>query len=394
VPSFRSLLLATLIAAILVSVGVVAAQRRPEPTYPTGPSAAEYRDAVAAAIAAGDDDLVTALLPGAHTLLERAERAGNANADDVTSLRLGVIAANDYLNGVQRLLEPAKVGTIPDELREHHPRLVIAAGVIYLLAGDVYAFDASSHQLIALPDLFAEQAAGGLRNGSGDVSTLAAASEQAVYFLGDGVGGSALVYPSWPSGFAFDTALSSVFRSRLYLLDQETAAIVVVDPSTSQTTEWLSPQSEVLPASPIGMAIDGQIHVLYRNGQIYELQEGFVTNKYTPVLEPAIFEPQALALGSITDDLYIADLGAPEGRLIAWDHEGEASATYLVGPDGQGRLDAPVHESFGAMSQLLVDEDAGKVYWIAEDAIWQATLSLDAPAEDGEADDANDAPST
>jgi len=371
VPSLRAVVLIIAVIGLIISVGVVAESRRPQPNYPVGASMAEYSVAVASAITAGDSELVTALLPGAHQLLENALRAG-AGDTEVADLRLQIVAASDYLDGTVRLLQPRRLGIIPDALQSQNPRLVEAAGSLYLVAGNVFAFDAGDRQLVALPEFQSSATAGSLANGAGDISTLALASSDATVFNSDATGGMLEVAASWPAGFGLEEAFSTVFQGRLYLLDRVTSEIVMVDPASGSTTLWLSPQSPPLPGEPAGMVVDGGIQVLYPDGEVYTLYEGFVSNTITVDVVPGIVNPLGMALGSVTNTWYIADVIDSQGRLTIYNFEHKIAAVYLLGPDPLGNLDTATHRSYANMSHLLISEYHDAVFWIADGAIWSA----------------------
>jgi hypothetical protein len=373
VPSLRAIVLAVVIVTLVVSAGVVAASRRPTPTYPVGASVEEYSAAVASAIAADDGDLVTALMPGAQKLLENAQRSG-ASDDDVADLRLQIVAASDYLDRTVRLLHPRRLGVIPESLLPQHPRLVEAAGSLYLIAGSVFAVNPGDRQLIAMPEFESSSQAGLLANGAGDLSTLVLASGESAIFNGDATGGMLEIVADWPVGFGLEDAYSSVFQGRLYLLDRETAEIVMVDPISQTTSLWLTSQSDALPEEPVGMVVDGGIQVLYPTGEIYSLNEGIVTNILTIDAVPRISDPVAMALGSVTNMWYLADFVDNQGRLTAYDLENNLSTEYFLGPDELGRLDTPTHRSFASMSHLLISESNDAIYWIADGAIWTADI--------------------
>jgi hypothetical protein len=287
-------------------------------------------------------------------------------------LRLQIVAASDYLDGTVRLLHPRRVGIIPESLQAQNPRLIEAAGTLYLVAGDVFAINSEDRQLIAKSELESGAAAGSLENGAGDISTLVLASDDVTVFNGDSTGGMVQIAADWPVGFGLDDAYASVFQSRLYLLDSQTADIVMVDPASGATTEWLSPDSPPLPEEPAGMVVDGGIQVLYPNGEIYSLYEGFVTDTITIDILPAIEEPLAIALGGVSNMWYIADVVDNQGRLTVYDLENRAAADYVLGPDELGRLDTETHRSFASMTDLLVSESTDSMFWIADGAIWTA----------------------
>ncbi|MGD9710471.1 MAG: YncE family protein [Thermomicrobiales bacterium] len=386
-PPLTAVLLVAAAIAIIVAAAYFAAERRPERNYPESATAQEYSQAVAAAIAAEDTDLVNALLPGAHTLLERAG-GDESDSDDAVSLRLQIVAANDYLNAVVRLQNPRKVGIIPEDLRDHDPSLLQAAGVLYLLSGDLFSIAVESRQLVALPELIPEQSAGSLMAGGGDISTLALTTEGTSYFFGDAVNGSATVLPNWPAEFGLSHIDATVFRSRLYVIDLDSAEIVVIDPASGETTRWIQRDSDLLPESPIGMAIDGAIHVLYSSGELYTLKEGYVVGRSSLPVQPGITEPAAISFDASSETIYVADGGSDEGRLIAWNSESGNASVFLLGPDVNGRLDGEVHEAYLSMSDLHVSGATGTVTWIADNALWQADL----PVFESEEQDASGSP--
>ena len=371
IPSLRAAILVIVTIGLILSAGIVAESWRPAPNYPVGASVEEYSMAVASAIAAADHELVTALLPGAQQLLENTQRAGAGDAE-VADLRLQIVAASDYLDGIVRLLQPRRLGIIPEALQSSRPRLVEAAGTLYLVAGDVFAFDTENQQLVAMPEFESGTTAGSLENGAGDFSTLALASIESTVFNGDATGGTQEVAADWPAGFGLNDAYSSVFQGRLYLIDRATAEIVMVDPASGSTTLWLSGESQPLPAEPAGMVVDGGIQVLYPNGEIYSLYEGFVTNTVAIDVAPSISSPLGIALGGVTNMWYLADVVDNQGRLTVYNLESNVTSEYLLGPDELGKLDTATHRSFVSMSHLLVSEQQDAVYWVADGAIWTA----------------------
>ncbi|MEZ4499782.1 MAG: hypothetical protein R2839_06815 [Thermomicrobiales bacterium] len=376
VPPTQVLGLIALALLLFSAVAYIAVTHRPERQHAESATPLEYSQAVATAIADEDIDQVTALLPGAHTLLERAG-GDDANSAEAVALRMQIVAAEDFLNSVVRLEHPRRVGIIPESLLESNPSLIEAAGITYLLAGDLYVVDSAERQLVALLDLVPEESSGDLIAGGGDISTLAMTSAAASYFFGDAVGGSKTVLPEWPSGFGLSAIDASVFRSRLYVIDLDSAEIALIDPETDTTSLWIQRESEILPTGPIGMAIDGDIHVLYENGDLYALREGYVAGKTTLPLAIPLTEPQAIAYDISSGLVFIADIGAPEGRLIAWNNQDEDQiAIFQLGPDSGGHLDGDAHQSFVQMTDLLVSVSNGTVLWIDGEEIWQADLPM------------------
>ncbi len=120
------------------------------------------------------------------------------------------------------------------------------------------------------------------------------------------------------------------------------------------------------------MVVDGGIQVLYPNGEIYSLYEGFVTNTVAIDVAPSISSPLGIALGGVTNMWYLADVVDNQGRLTVYNLESNVTSEYLLGPDELGKLDTATHRSFVSMSHLLVSEQLDAVYWVADGAIWTA----------------------
>lgn len=383
VPPWKALTALLLLAVILISAGMVAAQRRPTSVGLQPEQLVNYAGGIASAIEADDSDLVTALMPGAETLIAQAERS-DLTAVQIAPLRLQIVAANDYVDDTLRLSNPYRVGTLPAEFEEFDARIIEAAGGLYIIAGDLYILDVAARSLIPVPEL-SDGASGQFFNGGGDISTLVLAGRDGTIFAGDSVGGSLLVPASWPAGLDLETAHSSVYRSRLYLLDPEDGTLLIVDPETRQTSRWLSSSSDALPAEPVGMAIDGMIHVLYASGNLYSLSNGNIITTASTRLSGILRDPIGLTIGDASNRLYIADLAVPEGRVVAFDRANGTTLTMHLGPDELGRLDGSVHQAFPEMRSMLVSEDRGSVFWIAEGAIWTAQLPVDDESADQDA---------
>jgi hypothetical protein len=373
VPSSRSIALAIGAMALLVLLGVLVESQRPEPTQSLGVTASEYAAALEDAVRAGDDDLVAALLPGAQATLDQGQR-GRTTEGDLTALRHQVIAASDHLDGIARLEGPRRIGGLPGDLTEHQPRLIVAAGQVYLVAGGLFALDTDDRQLVAV-QAFAGDDAPHLRSGAGDISMLAVVTDHTVVFDSEATDGLAEVPVAWPSDLPLESAFTAVFADRLYLLDRFGAGIFVVDSQSGRLSEWLTDSAGSLPQDPLGFIVDGSIRILADEGRLFHLEEGRLVGVDKIAVEPALNHPINMTVGNRSGDYYIADASVPEGRILQFDPSSlEVVGAYRLGPDAGGSLDADPHRAFANLTDLLIHEEAGWVYWIGDGAIWGAEL--------------------
>ncbi len=131
-------------------------------------------------------------------------------------------------------------------------------------------------------------------------------------------------------------------------------------------TDWLSAAAgnEIRSRNPLGMAIDGEIHLLLVDGRISTLAAGEVKNTIALPVWPTISSPLALFTNEANTSIYLVEKA--DKRIIRVD-----KATGAL----QGQLKAPIGDStFDNLRNIYVDEAAGKLYILSGKKLYLATL--------------------
>ncbi|MDQ2805817.1 MAG: hypothetical protein M3Z04_02670, partial [Chloroflexota bacterium] len=131
-------------------------------------------------------------------------------------------------------------------------------------------------------------------------------------------------------------------------------------------SDWLSAAAgnEIRSRNPLGMAIDGTIHLLLVDGRITTLAAGEVKSTIALPVWPTISSPLALFTNEASASIYLVEKA--DKRIIRID-----KATGAV----QGQLKAPIGDStFDNLRNIYVDEAAGKLYVLSGKKLYLATL--------------------
>ena len=131
-------------------------------------------------------------------------------------------------------------------------------------------------------------------------------------------------------------------------------------------TDWLSAAAgnELRSRNPLGMAIDGTIHLLLVDGRITTLAAGEVQSTIALPVWPTLSSPLALFTNEANASIYLVEKA--DKRIIRVD-----KATGAL----QGQLKAPIGDStFDNLRNIYVDEAAAKLYVLSGKKLYLATL--------------------
>ncbi len=107
------------------------------------------------------------------------------------------------------------------------------------------------------------------------------------------------------------------------------------------------------------MAIDGDIWLLYPNGMVLRYNQGESVPFSIKGNVAQIGDPVDMAVGQITDALYIAD--AANDRIFSFDKNGNYLAQY-VSPEG---------DQLNNLRGLFLDDVAGQFYIMTQSSLFQ-----------------------
>jgi len=162
------------------------------------------------------------------------------------------------------------------------------------------------------------------------------------------------------------------YDGNIYILDPLQSRILKYVPVEGAYTlppiDYIDPMLGIDLTGAVDMAIDGNIYVLYVNGQILKFLEG-VPQPFTMEGLPAeMTSPLQLC---VTPDestekrgyVYVADPGSR--RILQFDKQGNYIRQFMANPDA---------DLLGDLQAFYVDEPSGRLFIAADDVIWLTTL--------------------
>lgn len=375
------LVMSALLLAVLIlgtGFGYLYVNRPQGPALPD-PEIPKHTAVLAAAISANDPAAVEAALPAAERALAIGQRA-NLPENELAVLQNEIMQAQDSLDGVLRLSDVKMVGRLPDAMADRNPQLAESAGVLYLLAPGPYQLDADQMTLLGLPF----NAGSPIRT----FETQVAASDAAGVLASDGSrlvsmdfegNATEIGVTTWPKGVDPTAGLVTSFQNRLYLFDQQSGEIWVADGQDNEAYRWLVDTEPPLPDGAVGLTIDGAIHLVYADGRIVNMSSGAVYGRSNLGAKSNDFEVFAVDGGDETGNLYLITSDEGHISLQVVDLAAERTSQVLLPPmtiDGN-----TLEEIFSDEHSFVVSEARGQIYWIADGALWSATLPDTSSAE-------------
>jgi hypothetical protein len=374
------LLGAMLLVVLLVGSGFgYLYANRPQGAELPDPEIPQHTAALAAALSGDDPAAIEAVLPAAERALNIGKQT-NLPADQLAVLSNEVLQAHDRLEGVLRLGNVSLIGRLPDGTDDRDPHLAEASGVLYLLDPGPLQIDLDTLTMLSVP--FAPGSA--IRS----FTTQVAASDVAGVIASDGsrlvlmdFDGNAteIGVTTWPQGVDATAGLVSGFQNRLYLFDQDSGEIWVADGQDNEAYRWLSDAEPPLQTGALGIEINGAIHVVYPDGRIVSMSSGEVYNRMELGANNNDFEILAVDSGDESGNLYLATLADGSASLEIVELGNGKVSQVLLPPESLDGV--TVDELFDDVTSLVVSEARGQIYWIADGAIWSATLP-DMPSEE------------
>ena len=349
----------------------------------------QAREEIALAEAAGDDS--TTARPHWAAALGHAQKAVQLRPDNpvATTLESQARAALDMLDGIVRV-QPVRLwdfgsGTAPRRLVVHGQAAFVldpAGGWVVKLTLDPSGAGVVEQGETPVLVRTGQEVGGGEVGNLVDCVWGSAGGERqtsSLVVLEEG-GGLVSYDPAWVDeegiprltrSFLGTTPGSSravdFFGGRLYVLDADANQIWRYDPRDDtypgQPNRYFvtSPRRSLVDA--LDMAIDGNIYVLYEDGEILQYLQG----EHQPGFE---------VHGLPDDDL--------EAVAIALDPDGNSGLVYVadagnkrvvvLGSDGAFRAQLRADEPFDALETLAVDEAAKRLYVVSDGWLYVASL--------------------
>ncbi len=152
-----------------------------------------------------------------------------------------------------------------------------------------------------------------------------------------------------------------IYSGRIYVADEGVQQILRYEPGGFglTPTPWFAEGASANLTGLRRMAIDGDIWLLYPNGMVLRYNQGESVPFSIKGNVAQIGDPVDMAVGQITDALYIAD--AANDRIFSFDKNGNYLAQY-VSPEG---------DQLNNLRGLFLDDVAGQFYIMTQSSLFQ-----------------------
>jgi hypothetical protein len=152
-----------------------------------------------------------------------------------------------------------------------------------------------------------------------------------------------------------------IYSGRTYVADEGVQQILRYEPGGFGLTPapWFAEGASANLTGLRRMAIDGDIWLLYPNGMVLRYNQGESVPFSIKGNVAQIGDPVDMAVGQLTDALYIAD--AANDRIFSFDKNGNYLAQY-VSPEG---------DQLNNLRGLFLDDVAGQFYIMTQSSLFQ-----------------------
>ncbi|MDD5527488.1 MAG: hypothetical protein PHO56_00740 [Patescibacteria group bacterium] len=150
------------------------------------------------------------------------------------------------------------------------------------------------------------------------------------------------------------------YSDKLYILDKSLGQIFRYTKSADSfvaQTKWLNQPANL--ASSTGIFIDGNVYVLYGNGQVEEYLKGKKQDLALETVDPAIIGASKLIVTA--DYFYVLEPAAQ--RLILWSNKGVYLAQYIF-------------TDLNNLKDFAVNDQAKQIYLLAGSSVYQMAIPI------------------
>lgn len=324
-------------------------------------------------------------LNAAQNDLDRAKDLG-APDDLVEQRQLAITLEKDDVDGVLRVNNVRRIGSLPSELQGESTSAFMTSGGIFLANGNLYRLNPESAEMQMMLEQGREiegVRVGSIFGVSYDGNFLVVTDGKAVFFASstDGAIWQSMEMEEINNQGPWQPGPIAAFAENMYLLVPEFRNIYVFSTDADQQivapADWVSVGDRVNLNIAVDMTIDGNIYVLLEDGQVITYRSGLEIHRFDlPGFDFRTQDPKGIIVGPTTRYVYVVvedeDGG---GRVIATDSQGE-NPVILELPIGFSVGGADVMEPFESVQAIVVDEPTGTLYIINGDAVWSFQYTL------------------
>lgn len=324
-------------------------------------------------------------LDNAQKDLDAAAALG-APDSEVDQRQLAITLERDEVSNVIRVGGVRKLGNLPDELRDGETSAYMTAGGMFLVNGDLYRLNPETAEIAMMLEEGREiegMRVGNLYGVAYDGLMLAVTDGRAVFFASntDGAIWQAMEMEEINNQGPYPPGPIAAFNQSVYLLVSDWRNIYVFPTDANEQVvapiDWVSVGDRINMNIAVDITIDGNIYVLLEDGQVVTLRSGLEINRFDlPNFDPEKERAVALVSGPATGYIYMAVVDKDgNGRVIATDREG-GHVVELHLPIDWSNAGSGHQAPFAGLQDVVVDEQAGRLYLINGDAVWSLDYSL------------------
>jgi hypothetical protein len=149
------------------------------------------------------------------------------------------------------------------------------------------------------------------------------------------------------------------YNHRLYLLFGNPKTINRLTPTNNGfvSTVWL--REKINLQSSLSLTVDGDIYLLFQNGEVIKLTQGYKKDFTLSTIDPPFISPSKILTYPKSNYLYLLETH----RIVVFDKKGKLINQYLI-------------ENLGNLTDFAVDEPNKKLYLLTDKGVFEAGLNF------------------
>jgi hypothetical protein len=247
--------------------------------------------------------------------------------------------------------------------------LVAVDGLLRLSAGeDELARELAPGQTIEAATF------GTLRGAASDGETVLLSDGRTLFVRDEAGDWSARPLPLPGGASAWPVAPCGAFAGNFYLLDPDAGRILkfAADDPTAAPRDWAAGANAADLRLGRDLIVDGRIHVLLADGRVLTFYQGTLERTYEALLDEQVADPVAVVAASDGRSFYVLDRGdGSGGHLYRLDRDGDTARELAL---DLSSTPADGVDLLARSRDVAVDEAAGFVYLLTDDAVWRGEL--------------------
>lgn len=327
---------------------------------------------------APSDALKRAHLIAAEQSLNDAVNHG-AKPETIVSLENELAAAKDALDGIERLSNVVELAALPAAAAGSAPRVLLANGALYLIAGSVYRIDPSGggpEPVLTPGREYDGVTLGTIVNATVDGGALLVSDGTTLFRMKDDGDWTAVSLPDDVSD-GWSGRAAGAFKGNYYLLEPTQTQIVKFAGANldGDPTDWIE-QPEPALANAIDMEIDGHIYVLLADGTILDYFKGEKQGGVTLAGDGHVGSFIGLAPSATAGELYVIESEQGVATLIRVVVKSGSTQEIAALTSWHAGYDPAATQAFGQTVDFAVDDASHTLYFVTGGALWKATLPV------------------